>query len=401
MDTAKRHLTRRLAGLNEAEPAPSVVVSFGMGLDSSALLARWLTEPSSRDFDVSDLAVVTAMTGHESAATISAVNRLILPMFQRHSVRFIQIARSQRKTTRAGGGVVILDDSRFPDRLYAEGVYTLGDEMVSAATLPQRGGKRICSVHSKGDALDPVIARITSGRPYRHVVGFEANEGSRADKDRLHNSELRTGWYPLQEWSWSRADCHRFVVDLFGESIPKSCCGFCPFSMSSAAGRDSVIQRYRDEPELGVEALFLEFLARSVNPAQTLIEGSSAAELVADAGLHDVQRGFDARLEACTWALYEVRRVSRPGRSSERGFTARSLRVIATGTRSTMDDLLAQQEGRRIHGEDGIVRHIVRDRRTDPAQCDHLFVAAPAGAQTKQRPGFEQWWQEATADGLF
>lgn len=224
MAAAAKHLAQRLTGLNEAEPVPSVVVSFGMGLDSSALLARWLTEPSSRDFDLSDLAVVTAMTGHESAATISAVSRLVLPMFRRHSVRFIQIARSQRRTTRAGAGVVILDDSRIPERLHAEGAYTLGDEMFSAATLPQRGGKRICSVHSKGDALDPVIARITMGQPYRHVIGFEANEGSRADKDRLHNSDLRTGWYPLQEWSWSRADCHRFVVDVFGESIPKSCC---------------------------------------------------------------------------------------------------------------------------------------------------------------------------------
>lgn len=171
--------------------------------------------------------------------------------------------------------------------------------------------------------------------------------------------------------------------------------------MSSAAGRALVIERYRDEPELGVEALFLEFLARSVNPAQTLIEGSSAADLVVSAGLHEVQEGFQSRLDACTWALYEVRRVTRPGRTTERGFTARSLRVVETGTRTAMGDRLAEQEGRRVHGEDGIVRHIVRDRRTDPANVDHLFVAGPAGAQTKQRPGFEQWWQEATAEGLF
>ncbi|MGV7687294.1 hypothetical protein [Mycobacterium szulgai] len=39
-----------------------------------------------------------------------------------------------------------------------------------------------------------------------------------------------------------------------------------------------------------------------------------------------------------------------------------------------------------------------------PVQVDianHLFVAAPAGAESKQRSGFEQWWQEATGDGLF
>jgi hypothetical protein len=32
---------------------------------------------------------------------------------------------------------------------------------------------------------------------------------------------------------------------------------------------------------------------------------------------------------------------------------------------------------------------------------DHLFVAAPVGAEAKQRPGFEQWWQQAVGEGLF
>lgn len=118
----------------------------------------------------------------------------------------------------------VLDDSRFPRQLHAEGLYTLGDEMRSAATLPQRGGARLCSVHSTGDLLDPVIARITRGRPFRHVIGFEANERARADKDHLFDTELRTDWYPLRDWGWTRADCHDFVVDTLGESIPKSCC---------------------------------------------------------------------------------------------------------------------------------------------------------------------------------
>lgn len=391
----------RLSGLNVAESTPTVCCSFGMGLDSSALLVRWLTDPASRDFDLSELVVLTAMTGHESAATIGAITRLILPLFRENSIRFIQVARSQRKVTRVGDGIVVLDDSRFPERVFAEGAYTLGDEMLSSATVPQRGGSRLCSVHSKGDALDPVIARITRGQPYRHVIGFEANEAGRIEKDRRHDTDLRRGWYPLQSWSWTRDDCHRFVVDVFGEAIPKSCCGFCPFAMSTAAGRASVIERYRHEPELGVEALFLEFVARSVNPAQTLIDGSSAAELVASAGLEAVQEGFHARIENCAWSLYEVRRVVRPGRNGGRGITARSLRVKDTGSRAMMTQQLAYQPGRRAHGDDGITRHILRDRASDPAKVDHLFVAAPSGAAAKQRPGFEQWWQEATGDGLF
>lgn len=397
--TATDYTARRLSGLDDSAHAPSVVMSFGLGLDSTALLMRWLIDPASRDFDLNDLVLVTAMTGHESAATRDAMTGLVLPRLAEHAIRFIQVARSHRKTTRAGDGVVVLDDSRHPSALHAGGAFTLGDEMLSAATLPQRGGSRICSVHSKGDALDPVIARITKGSPYRHVIGFEANEVSRAAKDRLHNTAWRTGEYPLQEWGWTRADCDRFLLDTIGESVPKSCCGFCPFAMSTAAGRTVVVDRYRREPHLGAEAMFLEHVARSINPAQTLIEGGSVADLVADAGLLEVVALFERRLRDGAWSLYEVRRVVRRGKDGKAGITARSLRVLATGTRETIAALLTTQPGAPVRGDDGILRHVLRDRNRDGV--DHLFVAAPAGAESKQRSGFEQWWQEATGDGLF
>jgi hypothetical protein len=35
----------------------------GMGVDSAALLTRWLLDPACRNFDLADLVVVTAMTG--------------------------------------------------------------------------------------------------------------------------------------------------------------------------------------------------------------------------------------------------------------------------------------------------------------------------------------------------
>ena len=271
--------------------------------------------------------------------------------------------------------------------------------MLSAGTVPQRGGIRACSIHAKGDCLDPVIARITEGEPYRHAIGFEANEVGRSSKDLLYNTGVRTGYYPLQEWNWSRADCQRFLVETLGEPFAKSACGFCPFAMSSESGRAHQIERYRQEPELGAEALFLEYVARSLNPEQTLIEGSSAAELVSAAELRDVQDQFDTLLEESAWALYEVRRLTRPGRAGKRGLTARSLRVTATGTRTEMAGQLAEKPGQRVHGDDGIVRHVLRDRRQHGV--DHLFVAAPAGPEEKQRPGFEQWWQEAVGDSLF
>ena len=38
-----------------------VVLSYGLGVDSTAILLRWPSEPSSRDFDLVDLAVVRAL----------------------------------------------------------------------------------------------------------------------------------------------------------------------------------------------------------------------------------------------------------------------------------------------------------------------------------------------------
>lgn len=81
------------------------------------------------------------------------------------------------------------------------------------------------------------------------------------------------------------------------------------------------------------------------------------------------------------------------------GITARSLRVLATDSHTVIAELLTGQPGVPVRGDDGILRHVLRDRVS--GGVDHLFVAAPAGAESKQRSGFEQWWQEATGDGLF
>lgn len=363
-------------------------------------MLRWLEDPGSRDFDLSELAVITAMTGNEFESTRAAVEKHILPRLRRARVRFIQVARSQRKTTKAGGGVVVLDDSREPQHLYFSGLYTLGDEMMAAGTLPQLGGIRSCSIHSKADCLDPIIARITQGERYRHVIGFEANEQSRATKDTMYNTSVRHGWYPLIEMGWDRARCQQYVTDLVGETWHKSACGFCVFAMATESGRTALVQRYRQEPEVGAYALFLEHVARCLNPRQTLIAGSSAADLVASAHLTEVQDRYHAMLARTSYELYEVRRLIRRAKTTGRAMPARSIGIVAHGSRRTMTDQLASMPGRRDTEPDGIARHIVRDRANHPCALEQFYVVAPAGVEAKARPGFESWWQEATAVAL-
>jgi len=385
-----------LPGTDGATTTPSVVFSFGMGVDSVALILRWLEEPASRDFDLSDLAMVTAQVGDEFDSTRRLVEDHVLPRLRRAGVRFIQCARSQRKTTAAGDGVVVLDDSTAPARLHFDGSYTLSQEMMSQGTIPQRGGFRACSIHAKGNILDSVIATITQGRPYRHVIGFEVNEQGRALKDSGYNTATRRGWYPLVEWGFTRQDCLDYIAERTGVVWLKSACGFCPFAMANDTGRRNLLQRYRTDPALAATSLLMEDIARRLNPRQTLIAGSSLADVVAAADLPEVQAALAALHSEITFAVYEVRRVT-PRAVNGRGVTARSVRAVARGSRAQMDAHLAGLPGDRVVGEDRIVRHHL------PAgdRCEHLFVVAPALVDDKQRPQFNALWQEYNADGLF
>lgn len=290
---------------------------------TTAILLRWLTDPSSRDFALSDLIVITAHTGDEFEQTLRDVEEVVLPALRHHGVRFIQVGRTQRKTTAGGEGVVVLDDSTTPQRLYVDG-YKLSDEMLSAGTLPQLGGPHVLGSR-QGELPDPIIASVTGGRRYRHVLGFEAGERARAAKDAVFNTERRTGWYPLLEWGWDRAQCTDVIAEVTGRRWSKSACGFCPFAMATASGRQALVERYRREPHAGAQALFLELVARSLNERQTLIAGGSAAELVDAAGLTEVQAHYQALLADKPHAVYEVRRLTR--RSSSGPMVAASPRV--------------------------------------------------------------------------
>ncbi len=132
-----------LVGLNPNERTPTQVLGLGMGVDSCSVLLRWITDPTSRDFALEDLAVVTAQTGDEKETARTEIESLILPLLRANNIRLIQAARAGRYVTSAGGGVVVLSDTRQPSRMFIEGRYKLSDEMFSAGTVPQSGGARL------------------------------------------------------------------------------------------------------------------------------------------------------------------------------------------------------------------------------------------------------------------
>ena len=393
-----------LTGLDLAETRavrtpPPAVINLGMGVDSTAILLRYLTDPTSRAFDWADAVVITAMTGDEFEQTGRDVEEHILPLLRRHRVRYVQVARSQRHVTKNGDGIVVLDDTIHPTRVHLDGAYKLSDEMLQAGTLAQRSGSRLCSVHAKGDVLDPVIARITHGRPYRQIIGYEANEPKRAANDRAYNTQLRTGVYPLIEWGWTRATCVEFIASVTARVVwEKSACAACPFALSNNAGLARVLARYAQEPAAGIATLFQEHVALSLNPAQTLLPGRSARSVIAAAGLHEVLDGLDATLADARHAVYEVRRILRPRRNdrTKMANAARSVAAIVTGSRDQMHATLAALAEETGYGlatdKHGIDRVYLRTRANVFPTVEHFYVVCPSVVLDKRAPNFETRW---------
>lgn len=196
-----------------------VVLSYGMGVDSSTILARWLREPSSRDFDLKDLVVLTAQTGDEFHDTKVVVEKHIYPLLREHKVRTVQVAR---KGPLQRDGVATLDDSHQPTKLYTEGSYKLSQELLATGTVAQVGNRR-CSQKAKGVVNDTWLAENVR-HAYRHVMGFNADETLRIDRDSCYGGDNRNTEYPLMQWGWGRERCEQYLADTFGVRWPKSCC---------------------------------------------------------------------------------------------------------------------------------------------------------------------------------
>jgi hypothetical protein len=257
------------------------------------------------------------------------------------------------------------------------------------------------SAKAKGWVIDQFLAADLAGQPFRHAMGYELGERSRARRDAGYDTAQRTGTYPLIEWGWDRDACERYIRKVTGVTWPKSACTFCPFALCSAAGQDRVLAAYQAEPAAGVHALVLEHIAVALNPRQGLAAGHRLAAILAGTGQHDdVLDRFRATLTQLPWRVYEVRRViqPRPGDPGKAGSAWRSVRAVAAGDRAAAETALAQlahDAGAAAEDEDGVSRAWLRRRGSTLPATEHFLVACPAGPADKQRPGFAATWAAA------
>lgn len=417
-------------GLSDAAPAilpkyslehMKTILSFGMGVESSALLLSWLERPESRDFDLErDLIVITAQTGGEHPDTKWLCEQHLLPRMRARRMRYVQVARAGHLES---DGIVVLSDTREPFEVHIHGAYTLAEELRSAGTVPQFSGNRICSTKFKGWVIETWLSQELSGQSYRHALGYNVDERSRIarserafaervtapvrmafgfncdEESRIvraatYDTALRKGFYPLFEWKWSRDRCLRYLEDLTGVTWPKSCCSYCPFQ----ALREDTVARMRRFPGQVAEALLLEHQSLCLNPRGALYRDRTLLSVVAENHLTEALRYFRERLEAAKYALYRVRRIYKgPGKAD------RAVQKLKTGSRAEMSVCFERMaSGLEVRAEHDIRYGYVRKREPDryPA-VEEFFVVAPATVESKTRYGFDWFeakWREALGE---
>lgn len=394
----------------------TTVLSYGLGVDSTAILLRWLEmTDEERGFALDDLVVITAQTGSEYPETIRLVETHIFPLFRENDIRFVEIAKAGPEKA---DGYKVLQDTREPVALHPDGGYRLIDEMRDSGTIPQYGGIRKCSLKFKGEPIDAWLDDHLLTWNFTHVMGYEKDEKGRAQKDAREgatNAKLgarRTPSYPLIEWGWNRARCLDYIAEVTGASWAKSACTFCPFAEDRGLGRLSCGS--------AVETMKLEAVAVALNPRQTLfpehkgLRGKHKGRPMPGSAIETFEIHFPEAYEAYVtdicdgdWTCYEVKRTwtgvgkdkpakdgkpAKPGKAGVGGVFTRSLRRLHTGTAASCHMVLrerAQLRGIEVTTDEYGFR--VADVSGKPEFGDgieHRIAVAPAGAQDKVNKRF-------------
>ena len=360
-----------------------VCLSYGMGVESTLVLVRFLLEAAIRTFDLKDLIVMTSMTGNEWNSTKMYVTQFVLPLLRQFEVRYVQVAKAGPSEK---DGIVVLSDTRKPDRLYIEGAYTIQQELSVAGTLPMwRPYSRFCSSKFKAKILDSWVEQELKGAEYRHILGFNSEELDRAERDHSYTTETRKSEHPMIEWGWNRERAIQYLKEAFGIIWPKSCCAICPFS----DGKIETLQRYANEPEAAMLTLQMEWVAIALNPKMALFPSGSLREALIVNGFEHLVDQMEAAISLLPWRIYRVRRI----RQSKR-VVHRKIDHIAEGARAEMQAALkslASEKQCPITYEGGIPRFYV-ERRDENHPLEDMYVAAPAVVAEKSRAKFSQHW---------
>src|ERR1039458_6165072 len=100
----------------------TTILSYGMGVESTALLLRWVLEPDTRPCPLADLIVVSAQVGDEFSDTARALEPPFPPLGRPQGSRYFQVPHDG---PREADGFTVPSDPRQPSTVYLNGDYRL------------------------------------------------------------------------------------------------------------------------------------------------------------------------------------------------------------------------------------------------------------------------------------
>ncbi|WP_332838044.1 hypothetical protein [Sphingomonas sp. MA1305] len=193
-------------------PAPPVVLAYGVGVDSTAMLVELVARGEPPDL------VLTADPGAENPRTYEYLE-VIRPWMRAHGLRHEIVRYVPRRF------------KNWPP------YYSLLENLLTNATLPSIAlGRHSCSLKFKAAPQEaflrdwaPAQAAWARGDKVVRLIGYDA--GPRDSQRHAHaagiESERFTCRYPLREWGWDRARCAA-RIEAAGLPVPvKSSCWFC------------------------------------------------------------------------------------------------------------------------------------------------------------------------------
>ena len=382
----------------------ATILSYGMGVESSAILLRWIMSPVTRPCSLEDLIVITSQVGDEYTDTGRDVEAHILPLMRAQGIRYVQVARHGHFE---GEGITVLDDSRTPARVFLEGDYKLSDELKRNGTVPQYGGVHRCALKFKAWVIEQWLEEHVRGRA-RHAIGYNADETGRVarseyafgeriafgfnvdEKSRInrsceYNTLSREAFYPLLEWGWDRRTCIEYIRSVLGMTWKKSACVYCPFN----ALRDDAIERQREHPRQVGDAMRMEHLSLALNPRGTIYKGRSLIQITIEAGNDVAVELYRKSIESEPWALYRVRRIYSGKGKADRA--VEKLHVFEGPAEARMAlNTISASSGVAVEELRGIP-YVWHERRseTDFPTREEFITIAPAAVETKARYGLD------------
>lgn len=394
------------------------IFNWGMGVESTFILVRWILCPHTRPFlSWFQCIVLVAQTGDEYRETKQLCESYVLPLMRQEHIRLVQVGRIGSEK----GQYIVLDDSTQPTALllHDERLFTLGNSMEKDGWVPRLGRPHICAQRWKGEPLDWWITHNVS-QPFGPYLGYNRDEKRRFKDAQDYGCKGFDFRAPMIDVDQSRDDAIEFLYLTFGVVWHKSCCDHCPFQLEANA-----VRHWQQDPQAGANALWREMSALTLNPRMGLFgwdkpmryKVKSKRGQIKPAVLHsayavcvkheltEVLEIFHRMIrEYSTWTVLWVRKIyNNTGTTAKTQINAqRSVITLASGSRQTMMALL---ELKALEHQTEVIelahchRVIVRlkdDLEPVYPELEEFYVLAPASIKDKcgcSQAKYENKWE--------